>query len=66
MYTFSKNSTSKKKHKTISMKKTLLAVAILIGALQHTYASHLMGGQITAGNRPDRSGAVFTLTLPVA
>lgn len=25
-----------------------------------------LGGTITAGNRPDRSGAVFTLTLPAA
>jgi two-component system sensor histidine kinase KdpD len=24
-----------------------------------------MGGKIVAGNRPDRSGAVFTITLPV-
>ena len=62
MSTFSKNSTSNRKHKTISMKKTLLAVAILIGALQHTYASHLMGGQITARQL---SGLTYEITLTV-
>ena len=39
---------------------TGLGLAICRGFMQ------AMGGQITAGNRPDRSGAVFTLTLPVA
>jgi two-component system sensor histidine kinase KdpD len=24
-----------------------------------------LGGHIVAGNRPDRSGAIFTITLPV-
>jgi hypothetical protein len=25
-----------------------------------------MGGSVTGANRPDRSGAVFTITLPIS